>query len=156
MFSNQDPFQFLLSGYYPTSSTTEAHPSTIHIFQLWQVYIDNVNPLFKLTHVPTIQQELIKATSDLTNAPKNIEALMFAIYLMALTTLDETEVQMLFQASKDELLGRYFAAMQQALVNAQFMRSHDIITLEAFFLYLVRYPSISGTVLFCFALGIIH
>jgi hypothetical protein len=139
MFSNQDPFQFLLSGSYQPSSTTEAHPSTIHIFQLWQIYIDNVNPLFKLTHVPTIQQELVKATSDLSNAPKNIEALMFAIYLMAITTLDEAEVQTRFQASKDELLGRYFGAMQQALVNAQFMRSHDLITLEALFLYLVRH-----------------
>lgn len=138
MFSNQDPFQFLLSGHHQLSSITDAHPPTIHILQLWQIYIDNVNPLFKLTHVPSIQQELIKATSNLENAPKNIEALMFAIYLMAITSLDEEEVQIRFQASKHELLGRYFGAIQQALVNAGFMRSRDLITLQAFYLYLVR------------------
>lgn len=136
MFGDQDVFPFLVGG-FRTDNIADAHPSTIHIFQFWQIYIDNVNPLLKVTHIPTIQPQLIAATSDLENAPKNIHALLFAIYVMAITSLEDAEVEQRFNASKKELLGRYFAALQQALVNAGFMRDRDLLVLQAFLLYLV-------------------
>lgn len=133
---NQEIFPFLI-GYSGNESVTDAHPSTIHIFQLWQIYIDNVNTLLKITHVPTIQGQVIEASSNLEAAPKNIEALMFAIYVMAVTSLDDEQVRLRFHTSKKELLGRYLAALQQALINAGFMRARDHITLQAYLLYLV-------------------
>lgn len=135
MFDNQDGFPFIIGG--RPEPVTDAHPSTIHILQLWQIYIDNINPILKITHVPTIQGQIIEATSRLDKAPKNIEALMFSIYIMAITSLEEPEVLRLFNTPKKELLGRYFTALQQALVNASFMRINDAISLQAFLLYLV-------------------
>lgn len=135
MFGDQDVFPFLVGG-FRTDNLTDAHPPTIHIFQLWQIYIDNINPLLKITHIPTIQPQVIEASSSLDRAPKNIHALMFAIYVMAITSLDEEETEKRFQTPKRELLGRYFAALQQSLVNAGFMRDRDHITLQAFVLYL--------------------
>ncbi|KND87894.1 putative transcriptional regulatory protein [Tolypocladium ophioglossoides CBS 100239] len=134
MFSNQDGFPCIVGGRPP--SVTDAHPSTIHIVQLWQIYIDNINPLLKITHIPTIQSQIIDATSQLGKAPKNIEALMFAIYVMAITSLEEPDVHRMFGESKRELLGRYFTALQQALLNAGFMRNNDFICLQAYVLYL--------------------
>lgn len=136
MFSNQDGFPFIIGG--RAESVTGAHPSTIHILQLWQIYIDNINPLLKITHVPTIQGQVIEATSRLDRAPKNIESLMFAIYIMAITSLEDAVVESTFGEPKKELLGRYFAALQQALLNAGFMRNDDFICLQAYVLYLVR------------------
>lgn len=98
MFGDQDGFPFMVGG--RAESVTDAHPSTIHILQLWQVYIDNVNPLLKITHVPTIQGQIIQATSRLDRAPKNIEALMFAIYVMAITSLEETAVADMFASPR--------------------------------------------------------
>jgi hypothetical protein len=135
MFQNQDGFPFILSG--QTIPVADIHPPAIQILQLWQIYIDNINPLLKITHVPTVQAQIIQATSDLANAPKNIEALMFGIYTMALTSLDDVQVMERFNEPKKEMLGRYFAAVQQALVNANFMRVNDPICLQAFFLYLL-------------------
>ena len=135
MFSAQDGFPFMVAAQY--GSVTQAHPSTVHMFQLWQIYIDNINPLLKITHIPTVQPQFIEAASRLEKAPKNIEALMFAIYIMAVTSLEEDEVQARFYEQKKNLLGRYFVAIQQALVNADFMKATDAITLQAFFLYLV-------------------
>ncbi len=140
MFSNRNPFPFLISD--QEISLADYRPSTIHMFQLWQVYIDNVNPLLKLTHVSTIQQQVIAYSGNPDQSPKNMEALMFSIFLMAVSSLDEKEVQQRLQADKQELLGQFFAGLQQALINANFMRSSDIITLQAFFLYMV-----SGTML---------
>ena len=138
MFGDQDGFPFVVTA--RKESVTADHPSTIHVFQIWQVYIDNINPLLKITHVPTVQGRIIEATSQLDKAPRNVEALMFAIYLMAITSLEDTDVQRMFGEPKKELLGRYFSALQQALLNVGFMRNHDFYSLQAFVLYLVRLP----------------
>lgn len=31
-----------------------SHSEQVHIFRLWQIYLDNVNPLLKVTHTPTL------------------------------------------------------------------------------------------------------
>ncbi|KJZ77967.1 hypothetical protein HIM_02604 [Hirsutella minnesotensis 3608] len=134
MFSNQDGFPFVFGG--RAESVTDAHPPTIHIFQLWEIYIANINPLLKITHVPTIQGRIVNAASHLENAEKNIECLMFAIYIMAITSLEDNTVMTMFGEPKRELLGRYFTAVQQALLNCGFMRNDDFICLQAYVLYL--------------------
>lgn len=139
MFDNQDGFPFVVGG--RPAPVTDAHPPIAHIMRLWQIYIDNINPLLKITHVPTVQGQVVEAAARPEKAPKNIEALMFAIYIMAITSMEEPDVQRMFELPKKELLGRYFISLQQALVNASFMRVNDPITLQAFLLYLVWPPS---------------
>ncbi|KAM0420570.1 hypothetical protein ACHAPT_011616 [Fusarium lateritium] len=129
-----DGFPFIIGG--PLGPITQLHPSTIHIFQLWQIYIDNINPLLKITHVPTVQAQIIEASSHIENVPSNIEALMFAIYFMAVTSLEEADVYKRFNESKKELLARYHSGTQQALAKAGFMRVNDPILLQAYILYL--------------------
>lgn len=137
MFSHNG-FPFIIGG--QPGPITGLHPSTIHIFQLWQIYIDNINPLLKTTHMPTVQGQITEASSCIEKAPKNIEALMFSIYLMAITSMEEDDVQRTFREPKQELLGRYHGATQQALTNAGFMRVNDPILLQAYVLYLVSSP----------------
>jgi hypothetical protein len=138
MFGNDDGFPFIVGG--RIESVTHLHPSTIHIIQLWQVYIENINPLLKMTHVPSVQSQVFEATTRLESAPKNIEALMFGMYVMAISSMDEAEINRRFNAGKKDMLARFFPALQQALVNANFMRVNDSICLQAFLLYLVRTP----------------
>ncbi|KAF7543737.1 hypothetical protein G7Z17_g10504 [Cylindrodendrum hubeiense] len=129
-----DGFPFIIGG--QPGPLTQYHPSPIHIFQLWQIYIDNINPLLKITHVPTVQAQIIEASSNIGKASKNIEALMFSIYFMAITSLEDDDVMRMFNEPKQELLGRYHTATQQAVTNAGFMRTNDPILLQAYLLYL--------------------
>lgn len=135
LFTNEDGFPFIVGG--QITPVTQVHPNPIHIFQLWQVYIDNINSLLKITHVPTIQPQILQAASNLGKAPKNIEALMFGIYLMAITSMEDIDVQTMFHEPKQQILTRYLGATQQALVNASFMKIDDAVVLQAFLLYLV-------------------
>ncbi|KAL7814171.1 N-terminal binuclear Zn cluster-containing protein [Trichoderma aethiopicum] len=135
MFENQDGFPFIIGGSF--ALVTHSHPSAVQVLQLWQIYIDNINPLLKITHVPSIQSKIIEATSRLHAAPKNIEALMFGIYVISIHSVEDAEAQRIFGETKQELLGRYFPALQQALVNASFMRTPDPLTLQAYLLYLM-------------------
>jgi hypothetical protein len=138
MFTNDTgSFPFGVGG-SPTH-ITHLHPSTIQIFQLWQIYINNVNPLLKISHVPTVQTQIVGAGADLSKVSKPLEALMFNIYLIAVKSMTDEETQNTFGESKVSMLGRLSEASQQALVNAGFMRSNDLMVLQAYFLYLVRH-----------------
>ncbi|KAL2132125.1 hypothetical protein VTI74DRAFT_4160 [Chaetomium olivicolor] len=148
MFDNSDGFPFVVGG--APATVTNAHPSAIQIFQLWQIYISNVNPLLKVTHTPTLQALIITASANPAKIQKPLEALMFAIYFTAITSLTEEEVHSTFGEDKAIVLGKYHNATQQALVNAGFMRSNDLMVLQAFFLYLLgARPYVDPRSMFC-------
>lgn len=117
------------------------HPDPVQIFRLWQVYLDNVNPLLKVTHTPSLQARIIEAASNLADLNPTLEALMFSIYCTAILSLIEQSCQTMFSSSKEELLMRYQFGCQQALLNCGFLRSSDRDCLTAFYLYLVKPPS---------------
>lgn len=118
-----------------TGSLTSFHPSTSQIFRLWETLVKNVDPLIKVMHVPTIQQQLLQASVDLQNVSKEFEALMFSIYAAAVTSLRNEECLELTGLSKSQLLERYHTAAQQAIVRAELLRSLDIILLQAAVLF---------------------
>lgn len=137
MYEHQDGFPFIV-GSNRATSVAHHHPTTIQIFQLWQIYINHVNPLLKVTHIPTVQGLIIEASSNLDDIPKNVEALMFSIYIMAVLTMEDVECRKMFGGeSKPELLARFHKAGQQALINAGFMRTTDMMVLQAYILFLV-------------------
>ncbi|KAE8451275.1 hypothetical protein EG329_004440 [Mollisiaceae sp. DMI_Dod_QoI] len=113
------------------------HPEPVHIFRLWQTYLDNVNPLLKVIHTPSLQGRIIEAASNVTNINLTLEALMFSIYCMAILSLDEDVCQAIFSSSKEDLLTRFRFGCQQALLNCGFLRSNDRDCLTALYLYLV-------------------
>ncbi|KAF7554451.1 hypothetical protein G7Z17_g2915 [Cylindrodendrum hubeiense] len=105
LFDNTD---HLLLGSRQTSVDLSAlQPEPVHIFRLWQIYLDNVNPLLKVTHTPTLQPRIIKAMGNMKNINRPLEALMFSIYCMAILTVSEDECQSLFGSPKSDLVMRF-------------------------------------------------
>ena len=119
----------------------ELHPSPLHIFKLWQAFLENVNPLTKVVHVPTVQQQILEAMSDLPKASKELETLMFAIYCIAIVSMEPEEVERSFGESKRGLLLRYRQGAQLAFKNASLLRTSSLTVLQAFMLYLVCFQS---------------
>ena len=113
------------------------HPCQIMIIRLWQIYLDNVNPLLKVTHTPTLQIQIIEAASNLATVQPNLAALMFAIYCVAILSVDDEKCHSLFGSSRKLLLNRYQFACQQALWECHFLRTNERDVLTAFYLYLV-------------------
>ena len=113
------------------------HPPHAHIFKLWQVYLDNINPLLKVTHIPTLQARIIDVVGDLDNIEANLEALMFGMYCIAVMSLEECECATLLKSTKKELLRHYQTGCQQALLTCSFLRSSNRDCLTALFFYIV-------------------
>lgn len=117
------------------------HPEQIHIFRLWQVYLDNVNPLLKVTHTPTLQGSIIDAASNVATIKPTLAALLFSIYSISILSLADRECLAMFGTSKEQLLRKYQFGCQQALLDCEFLRSTDRDCLTAFYLYLVSLTS---------------
>jgi hypothetical protein len=90
-----------------------------------------------------MQQVILEASSDLENVPRHTEALMFSIYLVAVTSLTDQECETMLNESRTDLLTRYSHAIQQALANARFLKSLSLSTLQALCIYLVSCLSCS-------------
>ena len=114
-------------------------PDHVQIFTLWQVYLDDVNPLLKVTHTPTLNARLINATGDLTNIEPNLEALIFGVYCVAVMSLTEVGCMDIFRCEKEVLMQRYRFGCQQAMLKCRFLQTDNRDCLTALFLYLVRW-----------------
>jgi hypothetical protein len=115
------------------------HPEPVQIFKLWQSYLENINPLVKLFHAPTVQQLISDASGDLNELPRNLEALLFGIYCIALESMADGECMSTLGISKSVARQRFRGGAQCALVNASLMKSSDMMVLQAFVLFVVSY-----------------
>ncbi|KAL3421643.1 C6 transcription factor [Phlyctema vagabunda] len=113
------------------------HPQPVHIFKLWQTCLENVNPLVKIFHTPTMQQIILESMSNIDSVPASTEALLFAIYLSAVVSLSEGECQTMFAESRSVLVSKFSKMGEQALNNAQFLKSYDMVVLQALTLFLL-------------------
>lgn len=131
----------LMGGETPQSppSTVDIHPGAGQMLRLWQVFLDRVNPIFKVIHVPTVQPYLVDATSRSADRPlpRNVEALLFAIYTLAAVALSDEECQTLLGCSRDAAIQRFSSGVRMCLNQARFLKNHDLTTLQAFVLYII-------------------
>ena len=70
-----------------------------------------------------------------------MQALMFAMYFAAITSLAPDECMIQFGENKEDLLKRYRFGTEQALVQAELLNSMEMVTLQALVIYLVCVPS---------------
>ncbi|KAJ8604734.1 hypothetical protein MRB53_041683 [Persea americana] len=127
----------LLFGVPTEADLSNLHPPQAHMFRLWQVYLDNVNPLLKITHTPTLQPRIIDAMSNIAAVDSHLEALIFSIYCIAVVTLSHDECIAYFQCSRVNLLIIFHNACQQALLKCGIWQVGSDDGLTALTLYLV-------------------
>lgn len=123
------------------------HPQPVQIFKLWQTYLDNINPLIKIFHTPTVQQIISNASGDLDDIPKNVEALLFSIYSVCIESLSESECDVIMGESKAVCSTRFKAAAQHALINASFLKTSDMMVLQALVLFLTAQQNYDARVI---------
>jgi hypothetical protein len=139
LFENND--HLLFGSRQAAVDITALHPEPAQIFRLWQIYLENVDPLLKVTHAPSLQGRIAEAVGDLTAISPTMEALMFSIYCTAAMSLVADDIQTIFSSSKEDLLSKCQFGCQQALLNCGFLRSSDRDCLTALYLYLVSPPN---------------
>ncbi|KAI9150510.1 putative transcriptional regulatory protein C139.03-like protein 8 [Paramyrothecium foliicola] len=126
--------------YGAQSELKDLHPQPKHIYQLWQIFVERVNPLLKFVHVPSLQQRLLDASWNPETATKPLTAIMFSVYTLAMATVSVDECAVAFGDSKDILLTRFRKASFQALIEADYLTTRDFEVLQALVLFLFVEP----------------
>jgi hypothetical protein len=135
----------LFGGQSSPVTLQSLHPNPVQIFKLWQFYLDNINPIVKVFHAPTVQQLILDASGDLADMPRNIEALLFAIYCISAESMSDGECITVLGQSKAPALRGFRRGAQCALNNASVLKTSDLIVLQAFTLFIVGHPIATAT-----------
>ncbi|KAK9478795.1 hypothetical protein V1514DRAFT_329764 [Lipomyces japonicus] len=124
-----------------TLSLPSEHPSPIHMLTLWQYYVDNVDPMIKIHHVPSFQKQLLTyaATPDKLKAlplSNKIHAILFSMYAVAVGSITDLQCRSVLAEPKQDLLARFRTATASSLSACGFTRSSDLDVLRALTHYL--------------------
>ncbi|KAH6876714.1 fungal-specific transcription factor domain-containing protein [Thelonectria olida] len=127
---------FIVGCNSPDSSLSSQHPSPSQIPFFWQTFVENVNPLIKIFHIPTLGKLIRGIQRRIRSLSPAEEALIFAIYFAAISSMAPDEVRELLGRDKATLLTQYRHGTEAALARAEFMTSADLMTLQAFVLFI--------------------
>ncbi|OBT92880.1 hypothetical protein VE01_08931 [Pseudogymnoascus verrucosus] len=127
----------LLGTYSKIDNITSLHLSSHILKRVFDIFVDRVDPLVKLLHLPTFWTTLTNAVENPHDVLKSVEALIFGFYLMTISSLDEDECRSLFGEDKSIVFTRYRIAARQTLMNAGFLKTTSLVTLQAFMMFLM-------------------
>ncbi|KAM0455033.1 hypothetical protein ACHAPV_007920 [Trichoderma viride] len=118
----------------------ELHPDPKHVFKLWQMFADNVNPLIKIIHAPTLQEKILEAAWAPKSTAKPLEATMLVVYALAVASMKPASCIDLFGEDKQVLVNRYRKGALQALSGTDLLSTRDMEVLQALTLVLMIDP----------------
>ena len=114
------------------------HPNPVNVSQLWEIFLTNVNPITNLIHAPTMQQSIFDACDvAMQGVSRGMEAFLFAMYLSAVNSMAEAECSNMLGESKAALISKYWFATRQSLINSLWLRSSELMVLQAFVIFLL-------------------
>jgi hypothetical protein len=113
------------------------HPSLQILAKLRDFFVDRVDPMMKIWHLPTFYTACVDGVQNPLSLSKSMEAAMFAFYIVTISTLKEEESQQVFGVQKSIMYAQYRSAARQALVNAGFLSTSNLMTLRAYAIFMV-------------------
>ena len=127
------------SSYNTPQNLRPLHPPTSQISHLCEIYLSNVDSVFKVLHAPTLRKIVSNAASNLDDIPTDnyVEPLLFSMYYGAITSLTNEQCLQSFQDGRDSLLSKYRAGVERALTNADFLNTTEMGTLQALTIFLI-------------------
>ncbi|EOD46576.1 putative c6 transcription protein [Neofusicoccum parvum UCRNP2] len=106
-------------------------------FGLWTLFKENVDPLVKVLHIPTIEPKILSAIENRDHIPRGMEALLFSIYYAVITSTSSEDCDAWFSESKQTLLDKYRFGLEQGLARANFLQTDEFVVLQAFVIFLI-------------------
>jgi hypothetical protein len=113
------------------------HPSRWQALQLWQTFLNNVDPIIKILHVPTVQVTICTAINNPGDTENDFNALLFAIYFAATTSLSPADAVNLFGQDRSTTLARFKQGLEHSLAGANILDSPSLRSLQAMTIYIV-------------------
>ncbi|KAJ5119166.1 fungal-specific transcription factor domain-containing protein [Penicillium atrosanguineum] len=107
------------------------YPDPQLALRLWKTYIENVDPVVKVLHIPTTQSSMIALIADPSQTVSSFSALAFAVYFAATTSLTEDEISSISPENRSTLLERFKNGLNQIIIELNLFNEPDVTTIEA-------------------------
>lgn len=113
------------------------HPPPERMKRLRELYFQNVDPLIKILHRPTVEREFDVFMINPDNNPlsRTTEALFFAMYFAAVTSLTPESCQRQLGEDRGLLVLQYRQGVELALARADYLNNTSLESLQALTLY---------------------
>jgi hypothetical protein len=121
----------------PPANLSYIQPTLEESNLLCKLFFENVNPFVRVLHQAHFGRELDRYRRGRLDWPRDFEALLTALYLLAINSLRPDVIQRAFSTSKDVLLAKHQYACQCALANVDFYKTDKVHTLQALIHYVV-------------------
>lgn len=120
-------------------SESPGDPTPHQLYNLCDIYLNNVDMVFKILHAPSLRRYLQEGAADLDCSPgvRGLEALKFAVCYAATVSMTEGECRLRIGEDKAVLMANYRAGTELALAKADLLNTVEMSTLQAMTIYLV-------------------
>ncbi|KAG8407078.1 hypothetical protein J3458_020573 [Metarhizium acridum] len=119
------------------SSSPDSQPGPVEAINLWGNFLERVNPLTKIVHVPTLEPYVMRAAVGMHLVPIEYQALLYSIYAVAAKSMSDQECFELLGYSRDTILKKYGSSIKRALMKYNHRENYTMITLQTLILYLL-------------------
>ncbi|KAH8822092.1 fungal-specific transcription factor domain-containing protein [Xylogone sp. PMI_703] len=126
----------ILLGSSDTADSKVYQPTRWHALQLWQTYLNNVEPLLKVFHTPTIQIDIYRAINTNNDVPEDLKSLLFSVYFAATTSLSAADAGNLLGMPRATALENYKRGLEHSLHKSDVFNLPNMRTLQALTIYL--------------------
>ncbi|KAH8878606.1 hypothetical protein GQ53DRAFT_707023 [Thozetella sp. PMI_491] len=137
--SSAPSISLLSLAYAPGSqlrSVAEEPPSTWQCMQLWQAFLQNVDPSVRVLHIPSSQVTLFTAIGQKDSWAPEVSCLLNSIFFSAAISLTPEEIQGMLKRDKAVALAQFKLGLERSLVQANFFEKPTLMVLEAVVLFL--------------------
>ncbi|EXK25655.1 hypothetical protein FOMG_17692 [Fusarium oxysporum f. sp. melonis 26406] len=105
-------------------------PTSNELQILWKTFLERIQPVIPILHVPTFNTTVTYAFSDFIALPPTTKALLWSICCMALTSFSRDEYNNVSYHEKDEMIALYSRQCRLALLKANYLANFNLDTLR--------------------------
>ncbi|MCJ1435781.1 hypothetical protein MMC27_005156 [Xylographa pallens] len=114
------------------------NPTPHQLYTFCEVYLTNVDPVFKILHAPSLRKYLQEGMVELdcSPGPRGLEALKLAICYAATVSMTDGECRHRIGEDRVVLVAKYRTGVERSLAEADFINTVEMSTLQALTMFL--------------------
>jgi hypothetical protein len=120
-----------------TADVASLYPPPAAVMTFWTAFCQNVDPLTKIVHIPTLQTLVEVSCHNVRSLSRYNLTLLFSIHLISVESMTDEQCRAATGESKRTLFKRLLAATQQCFVRGCLLRTGDLTMLTALLFYLL-------------------
>ena len=120
----------------------EFYPNTATFSQFQRIFTDQIDPMLKMLHLPSLFSTMTTALANPGGVPKSVEAVLLCFCFATVSTMSQDQCQAVLKQDRASVVRKYKKVATQALTNAEFVQYPDLTSLQALSLYLVCFNNV--------------